>query len=361
MSGDYLTLGHNPYPCTCGVRPKLAEARNSSQDTPRSWLLEVPTIHPFPNHSSQAFGRERSSSDTTAVSRAVGKETIRLAWRQRTPSSGQQGRRGAICDSLLPNSKAMELAALSSDVTADVGPLRGIPHALFRHIFPGLPLPLIMKLSQSSRDCRHAARAAIPIKLDAVVASVSAGCMFSTPEQLAVLMRFVERFTGADPVLMEPSCGTSFSVAPDGTITDEPGEGRGEPSLSVSLFSLEGDGIGERGWCLMIHSVLRGGDFCIFQFLYQWNSVMGRMACKAISLWIDDCEGVEDGQALLLLFQRAWQADHLQFWGPVKSPCQARLAGDGAKSASWLAFGVEFLGYLLGTALRYLLDGPTGI
>jgi hypothetical protein len=78
----------------------------------------------------------------------------------------------------------MVRASSSSDVTADVGPLSQIPHALFIHVFPGLPLPVIMKLSRSSRDCRHAAQAAIPMKQDALVASVSTGCRFFSPEQL---------------------------------------------------------------------------------------------------------------------------------------------------------------------------------
>eukprot|EP00884_Botryococcus_braunii_P001814 jgi/Botrbrau1/11633/Bobra.0209s0023.1 len=222
-----------------------------------------------------------------------------LALRRITGSSGRPERR-------------------ASDVTADLGPLREIPHALFRHVFPGLPLPLIMKLSRSSRDCWHAARAAIPIKLDALVASVSRGCKYFSPKQLAVLMQFLERFTGAAPVLRKRS-NEGFFVAPDGTVTGRTWHGK--PGLSVKLSSLETrDGVGE--WTMMFDSNPGGRDSCIIEFKYQWNSVMGTMVRKSIKLSIHSCEGVEDGQALLLLFQRAWQADRLSFHAPFKSPCQ---------------------------------------
>eukprot|EP00884_Botryococcus_braunii_P001295 jgi/Botrbrau1/11166/Bobra.182_2s0021.1 len=139
----------------------------------------------------------------------------------------------------------MEPAASSSGITADVGPPREIPHVLFPHIFPWLPLPTILQLSRSSRDCRHAARASIPVKQDQLVASVRSGCSYFTSEQLVVLMQFLEGFSGADPVLTQAHPRElPLDVAPDGSVSPHWSSTR-RPRISVSFAATQGDGDGE--------------------------------------------------------------------------------------------------------------------
>eukprot|EP00884_Botryococcus_braunii_P016876 jgi/Botrbrau1/3872/Bobra.0183s0096.1 len=239
--------------------------------------------------------------------------------------------------------RVMEPAASSSDMTADVGPLREIPHALFRHIFPGLPLPTILQLSRSSRDCRHATRAAIPKKLDQLVASVSSGCSYYTWGQLVLLLQFLERFRGADPVLREDPRMDDFIVAPDGTIIPVPLHMLVQfpdvraPFIHVRVYGFGGRNNEERKVALMIRLYTGMNESLFIDFTYQTNA-SGRMAGRKILMWVESFEGVDVGQAVLLFFQRAWQADDLEFWAPMKSPgpCIAIILA--SRSAVWESY-----------------------
>jgi hypothetical protein len=205
-------------------------------------------------------------------------------------------------------------------------------------------------------------------------------------------MQILERFTGANPVLMDYCRETSLYFAADGTFTRDTLKRRGKPGLSVSLHSWPTGIVGMRHLRLVVSSRLRGGEVFSIAFEYQWVSYNGKMGDKAIYVSVQSCEGVEDGQALLLLFQRVWQADRLSFYALFKSLCQCAaiilasrsihlwrvdqresqypdhwetgqqgprlrllqrprvsgwgwLAWAGAKPPSWLAFGVESVDY----------------
>eukprot|EP00884_Botryococcus_braunii_P006148 jgi/Botrbrau1/15534/Bobra.0333s0001.1 len=269
----------------------------------------------------------------------------------------------------------MEPAASSSGLMADLGPLRKIPHALFRHIFPGLPLPTILQLSRSSRDCRHAARAAIPEKLDQLVASVRSGCSYLTSEQLAVLVGFLERLTGAIHDLMEGFGAESpFVVAPDGTINGV----RGPLVLGARMVRIPDS----RGPCVygQMHTTDCRNDeemeiSCVMAsyngesadlligFTYLWNNALGRIASRHIFVGVESCEAVEVGQAVLLLFQRAWQADKISFYARasiVKSPCQCAAIILASRSTKWVVDVSEALTWETGQeGPRLKLVGPS--
>eukprot|EP00884_Botryococcus_braunii_P007098 jgi/Botrbrau1/1638/Bobra.0185s0048.1 len=242
----------------------------------------------------------------------------------------------------------MEPAASSTDMTADVGPLRGIPHALLQHIFPGLPLPTIMQLSRSSRDSRHAAQVAIPKKQEQLAAfirnAIRNGCRYFTREQLALVLMFLRRFTGAAPVLTEQhSRDRPLLVDPDGTITQgneySVGLVRGSRRVYVSVFprlEFENETL-ER---LTFFSSYNKEDMCYTDYTYVWNKSSGRMRDRRIRVTVESCEGMEAGQALLLLFRGAVQADSIAFHGPIKSPCQCAAIILASRSTEWKPDGL---------------------
>jgi hypothetical protein len=78
----------------------------------------------------------------------------------------------------------------------------------------------------------------------------------------------------------------------------------GEVSQVSRLTSLQSGALESgRGICRSRAS-LKGGEEIVIDIMCQWNSALGRMTGKAIYLFVTTFEGVEDGQALLLLFQR---------------------------------------------------------
>eukprot|EP00884_Botryococcus_braunii_P000698 jgi/Botrbrau1/10629/Bobra.154_1s0018.1 len=76
----------------------------------------------------------------------------------------------------------------------DLGPLRELPHEVLEHVFPSLPQATILELSTSSRDCREAARKAIPRVRAALADSLKDGCMWATPRQLRTMTTLLQRF-----------------------------------------------------------------------------------------------------------------------------------------------------------------------
>jgi hypothetical protein len=67
-------------------------------------------------------------------------------------------------------------------------------------VFPGLPLQTIMGLSGSSRDCRLAARRAIPGKQAAMIGSISRGSKWATPGQVDGLKLMLQRLAAGEDV-----------------------------------------------------------------------------------------------------------------------------------------------------------------
>eukprot|EP00884_Botryococcus_braunii_P013830 jgi/Botrbrau1/22448/Bobra.0091s0050.1 len=163
-------------------------------------------------------------------------------------------------------------------------------------------------------------------------------------------MKFLERFVGADPVLTEHPHKGRLIFALDGTITPGLPAFPGSPHLCVyvpadvySSGGSEGRSTEEREVILTIQSASGHRCNCYMSFSYLWNDVSGGMAGRKISMGVQSCEGVEVGQALLLLFQRDWQADNLEFNGPIESPCQCAAIILASRSTEWVPPGSERL------------------
>eukprot|EP00884_Botryococcus_braunii_P003142 jgi/Botrbrau1/12829/Bobra.0045s0001.1 len=241
----------------------------------------------------------------------------------------------------------------SADEPADVRALREIPHALFCHIFPGLPVATIIKLSISSRQCWHAARVAIPRIRAALVASVSGGCKWMNRQQAETLIQLLNQFRNSGSSLLpdqspSPSDTTRdrFFISAQGTKSYAAGPGD-YPEIFVLFNSARttpedtgraaDPGYGPEGCRSHFSLVVRMGSdpSATAHFYYEWDHIERRVVRSMASIAVSACADIELGQALLLFFQAAWDWQSMYFRAPVRSLLECGLAISSAGSLEW--------------------------
>eukprot|EP00884_Botryococcus_braunii_P008603 jgi/Botrbrau1/17744/Bobra.0127s0009.2 len=253
-----------------------------------------------------------------------------------------------------------------------VGPLRGLPHELLVHVFPGLPQSTVMALSRSSTHCRQAARQAIPRKRAALLASIQNGCLWATPAQLRVLGIFLQRFAACSDVftdeLVGPN-GTLFTqyniICPQGRVLStasehatQPGDKTpyrfpwDPPAMPFPIGSDPGGGAASANypWVRVKYEAtpylpIEGGDGghepdmqfkMVFHFgptgaryIFMQQRLDGLVVPDRLFFAVRQCKNVELAQTLALTFQQFCPGLGVDFAGPVRSlrDCAILVAG----------------------------------
>eukprot|EP00884_Botryococcus_braunii_P001011 jgi/Botrbrau1/10910/Bobra.0025s0083.1 len=222
----------------------------------------------------------------------------------------------------------------------NLGELRGLPHELLEHVFPGLPQATIMELSTCSRHCGAAARKAIPrVKAALRVASLKGGCKRANPVQVRTMITVLGRFKAGrhietdQPVpLVNPGTefGGTHKISPTRKLSFRGSDdwmrvgyyvawldgGAGRPSLRCNLTF----GLG--------HSA-----FLVFELDVAGGEIIPRLLCGECLF----CEDVDLLQAFVLALWPTWGSGALWLTLPVKSPRECAAIVAGCKDIIWQA------------------------
>eukprot|EP00884_Botryococcus_braunii_P011547 jgi/Botrbrau1/20393/Bobra.0006s0054.1 len=244
--------------------------------------------------------------------------------------------------------------------STDLGELKALPHELLEHVFPGLPQATIMELSTSSRDCREAARKAIPRVRAALVDSLKDGCKWATPAQLRTMTSLVERLKACRhintdqplPLVGPGRNGAVFcGIGPKGKVYIHRNPDMYRPELckyaptpvagkrtyhkllgpQQLTFTYEVErrsgGAGAPSLHCSLGFDLGNPAYLRFDLDFDGGRVLPRSLISSCSF----CDDVDLLQALVLKFWPIWGSGGVFLTLPIKSPreCAAIIAGCG--------------------------------
>eukprot|EP00884_Botryococcus_braunii_P021233 jgi/Botrbrau1/7794/Bobra.0159s0222.1 len=233
--------------------------------------------------------------------------------------------------------------------SGELGELVHLPKELLCHVFPGLPQSTVMGLSRSSRNCRQAAREAIPRIRAALVASVKDGWGRATGAQMRMLMTLLERFAGCrdistnEPLQLQGGkqrVRTRY-LSPEGDLRSSRQGPAGIKVLCGAYASPGPVGYDSAGTpaSKMVLSFHFHGSFVNFSQEVTRGIVMpGVFEC-----WVGPCESVDFGQALVLSFLPLWRGRVVNLVAPVRSLSECAAILTGCDVVRWYH---DFLGHV---------------